>query len=414
VRPSDTEEGASATGLYTGAIAQDDAESKNVSFADLGLSEPILRTVESLGFQHPTPIQAGVIPAALAGQDIIGLAETGSGKTAAFCLPLVERLTHSEGIRAVIVCPTREIALQTKAFLDIFCRAHSLQTVCVIGGVRMNPQITALRRKPDIIVATPGRLLDHIERRNVRLNQVQELVLDEADHMLDLGFLPQINGILRQIPEQRQTLLFSATMPPAIERLASRLTDDPIRVDIRPDGQAAAGIEHRLYLVNEKDMKKCLLALLGEVEGSTLIFARRRLHTEWLARFLHSEDIRAERIHSDRTQAHRVRALREFREGKQRILVATDVAARGLDIPAIQHVINFGPPETPEDYIHRAGRTARGSAQGTVSTIARWLDKGMIKEIELTLGKGLPRCEALGVEPYREIKRRKVIRRRLL
>ena len=410
----DTDAGARAEGLFTGAIPQHPVEITDQSFADLGLSGPILETIREVGFEHPTPIQAKVIPVAEEGFDVIGLAETGSGKTAAFCLPLAEKLTHGRGTRGLILCPTREIALQTKAFLDIFGRDHELETVAVIGGVKMGPQIDGFRRDADILVATPGRLADHLRRGNVKLDKLEELVLDEADHMLDLGFLPQIKEILEQVPEDRRTLMFSATMPPPIERLAQHFMKNPVRCDIRPEGQLATGIEHRLYLVNDEDRKDCLLALLGEVEGSTLIFIRRKLYTEWLARQLELGGFPVARIHSDRSQAQRVQALRAFREGKVRILVATDVAARGIDVPLIQHVINYGLPEQVGDYVHRAGRTARGSAAGIVSTIGTWQDKLMVRDIELDLGITMPRCVAEGVEPYKELPKRKTVRRRRL
>lgn len=398
-------------GLFTGAIP---VELTDESFEKLGLSPAMIDTLDTLGFKNPTPIQAAVIPDALEGADIIGLAETGSGKTAAFSLPLAEKLHHGRGIRGLILCPTREIALQTRSFLQTLGRNHDLETLAVIGGVKMGPQISGLKGKPDILVATPGRLADHLRRGNVRLDQLEELVLDEADHMLDLGFLPQIKEILEQVPEKRRTMMFSATMPPPIARLAQLFMDDPKRVDIRPEGQVAEGIEHRLYLVREEDMKPCVISLLGDVEGSTLIFVRRKLYTEWLARQLELAGHPVERIHSDRTQAQRVQALRGFREGKVRILVATDVAARGIDIPRIQHVINYGPPEMVEDYVHRAGRTARGNSVGIVSTIATWKDKIMIRDIERTLDVSIPRREAPGVEPWTELRRRKTVRRRRL
>ncbi len=413
-QPEDADAGARAEGLFTGAIPQHDVEITDQSFEDLGLSGPILDTIREVGFEHPTPIQAKVIPVAEEGFDVIGLAETGSGKTAAFCLPLAERLTHGRGTRGLILCPTREIALQTKSFLDIFGRDHALETVVVIGGVRMGPQIDGFRRDADIIVATPGRLADHMRRRNVSLELIDELVLDEADHMLDLGFLPQIKEILEQVPDDRRTLMFSATMPPPIERLAQQFMRNPVRCDIRPEGQLATGIEHRLYLVKDEDRKDCLLALLGEIEGSTLIFIRRKLYTEWLARQLELGGFPVARIHSDRSQAQRVQALRAFREGKVRILVATDVAARGIDVPRIQHVINYGLPEQVGDYVHRAGRTARGSAAGIVSTIGTWQDKLMVRDIELDLAITMPRCTAEGVEPYTELPKRKTVRRRRL
>ena len=405
-----------ADGLFTGAIPQEPVETTEDSFESLGISPELIETLEEIGFHHPTPIQAAVIPIALEGIDVIGLAETGSGKTGAFGLPLAERLHHGRGLRGLILCPTREIALQTKAFLDIFGKNHDLETAVIIGGVKFGPQLQAFRRKPDIVVATPGRLADHLRRGNVRLNQLEELVLDEADHMLDLGFLPQIQEILESIPNDRRTLMFSATMPPPIERLAQRFLKDPYTADLRPVNRVAAGIKHRLYLVKDGDQKNCLAHLLKQEEGTTLVFARRKLDTEWLARQLELAGLPVDRIHSDRSQSQRVRALRAFREGKIRILVATDVAARGIDVPQLSHVVNFGLPESLEDYVHRAGRTARGKAVGTVSSIGTWLDKVMIKDIERLIGHEIERCEVEGVDAYRELrpKRKSNMRRRRL
>ena len=402
--------------MFTGAVPQDPTDS-GITFADLGLSEPIVRSLDSIGFQHPTPIQTQVIPKALAGQDVIGLAQTGSGKTAAFGLPIAEQLIHGKGVRGLILCPTREIALQTRAFLDVVGTDHRLGTVCLIGGVKLGPQIQDLRRKPDIVVATPGRLWDHYQRKNLRLDRIEKLVLDEADHMLDLGFLPQILRVFEVVPENRQTMMFSATMPPTVENLARRFMRSPSRVDLRPETHTAEGIEHRLYLVEPDDTKACLLALAAEEKGSMLVFLRRKVDAEWATKQLEKEGHPVERIHSDRTQKQRVAALQGLRQGEHRILLATDIAARGIDIPVIEHIVNYGLPATVEDYIHRAGRTARGALGGTVSTIATWQDKEDIRRIEKALGKPLPRCVAEGVEPYVErkttIRGRQKIRRRL-
>ncbi len=387
----------------TVAIPQHPVETTNQKFTSLGLSAPILHSITEVGFEHPTPIQAKVIPVALSGRDLVGLAETGSGKTAAFCLPLTERLRHGSGIQALILSPTREIALQTEAFLELFGGGQHLTTVCLIGGVKMGPQIRGLSRPHDVVVATPGRLIDHMERRTLRLDHVHYLVLDEADHMLDMGFLPQVQTILRELPRERQTMMFSATMPPPIERLAQQFMVDPVRIDILPDGGAASGISHRLYLVEETDKKSCLLALLHQELGSTLVFIRRKTDAEWLSQMLEREGHPVERIHSDLSQGQRTQALQGFREGEHRILVATDIAARGIDVPRVRHIINFDMPENVEDYIHRAGRTARGTAHGIVSSIATWLDKPRIKEIEQTLGEDLPRCTVPGVAPYVEM-----------
>jgi ATP-dependent RNA helicase RhlE len=402
--------------MFTGAVPQDPATT-GISFTDLGLSEPIVCSLAKIGFEHPTPIQARVIPQALEGRDVVGLAETGSGKTAAFGLPLAERLLHSKTTRGLILCPTREIALQTQAFLDVVGKDHQLRTVCLIGGVKLGPQIQKLRRNPDIVVATPGRLWDHYQRKNLRLDRIEKLVLDEADHMLDLGFLPQIHRILEVVPTDRQTMMFSATMSPSIENLARRFMNSPSLVDLRPESRTAAGIEHRLYLVEPVDARACLIALAAEEEGSMLVFLRRKVDADWACRQLEIEGHPVERIHSGRSQKQRVAALQGLRQGEHRILLATDIAARGIDIPIIEHIVNFGMPDTVEDYVHRAGRTARGALGGTVSTIATWQDREAIRALEKAVGETLPRCVAEGVEPYVErkstIRGRKKIRRRL-
>jgi ATP-dependent RNA helicase RhlE len=402
--------------MHPVAIPQHPVETTRSNFERLGLSPPILQVLKRIGFRHPTPIQEAVIPAALASWDLIGLAQTGSGKTAAFALPIAERLWHDRGIRGLILSPTREIALQTKAFLDLFGENRRLQTTCLIGGVSLQPQIVELRNRPDIIVATPGRLFDHLERGNVQLNEIEELVLDEADHMLDLGFMPQVQRILKHVPASRHTMMFSATMPPPIERLTRSILVDPVRIDLQPEGKAAHGIQHRLYLVEPKDKKACIFALLNQELGSTLVFIRRKSDAEWLSRILERQGHPVERIHGDLSQKERTNALRGFREGEHRILVATDIAARGIDVPGIQHIINFDLPEAVEDYIHRAGRTARGAALGIVSSIATWLEKPTILEIEATLGEKLPRCSVPGVPAYEELpaKPKGARRRRLL
>jgi ATP-dependent RNA helicase RhlE len=400
--------------MSNAAIPQHPVDTIDQSFSILGLSEPILHVVQEIGFVHPTPIQAAIIPTALTGRDVIGLAQTGSGKTAAFVLPMAERLIHTEEgrVRGLILAPTREIALQTKAFLDLFGKHHDLNTVCLIGGVKMAPQLADLKGKPDIVVATPGRLLDHVQRRSVSLEHVEELVLDEADHMLDLGFLPQIREVLRRLPRKRHTMMFSATMPDSIEMIAQEFMSDPVRVDILPEGGAAEGITHRLYLVKEEDKRKCLLELLQQELGSTLVFTRRKVDAEWLFHILDRQGHPVARIHSDQSQTKRVSALQTFREGQHRILVATDIAGRGIDIPGIEQVINFDIPESVDDYVHRAGRTARGRALGIVSTVATWQDLATVRKIEETLGEKLPRCTVPGIEPWTEMEKKATATRR--
>jgi len=398
--------------MPTAAIPQHPVATTDTTFATLGLTAEVLATIDSIGFVNPTPIQAAVIPTALQGRDVIGLAQTGSGKTAAFVLPMAERLEHGKGLRGLILAPTREIALQTKAFLDLFGANHDLNTACLIGGVKMKPQFDALKAKPDVVVATPGRLIDHLQRRTLTLDNVEMLVLDEADHMLDLGFLPQIRDVLRRLPRKRHTMMFSATMPDSIEMIARDFMNDPVRVDIMPAGGAAEGITHRVYVVKEADKRNCLLALLNEELGSTLVFTRRKIDAEWLYAVLERKGHPVARIHADQSQGKRVEALKTFREGQHRILVATDIAGRGIDIPGIEHVINFDIPENVEDYVHRAGRTARGRALGIVATIATWQDLPMVRKIEETLGEKIARCTVPGVEAWEESEKKPAAKRR--
>lgn len=373
-----------------------------LTFEQLGLSPGILESIREVGFVHPTPIQAAVIPRALEGKDIIALAQTGSGKTAAFVIPIAETLSKGVGPRALIVSPTREIALQTQAFLELFGKNRGLRTACLIGGVKMRPQLDAVAAQPDIVVATPGRLLDHIQRRSVKVDAVEELVLDEADHMLDLGFLPQVRKIIAALPRKRRTMMFSATMPSSIEELARTMLHDPVRIDILPEGRAATGISHRLYVVAPENKRSLLLALLDQELGSTLVFARRKVDAEWLFHVLERKGHPVTRIHADRSQGKRTQALDDFREGSHRILVATDIAGRGIDVPGITHVINFDLPENVEDYIHRAGRTARVDLEGIVSSIVTWQELMMVRTIETTLGQEIARCTVPGVEPWVE------------
>lgn len=373
------------------------------TFADLGLRDETLETIDSLGWKTPRPIQSGVIPAALRGVDVIGLAETGSGKTAAFGIPLVEHTEPSRDVQAIVLSPTREVALQTEDVFVALARARNLKVVATIGGVKFGPQATQLSHGAQIIIATPGRLLDHLDRGTFDPSSVRFLVLDEADHMLDLGFLPQVRQIVRRLPSQRQTMMFSATMSGEIKVLAHTLLKEPEIVDLRPAGHTAAGIDHRLYLVFPEDKRDCLLQVLEGVEGSTIVFTRRKVDAEWLYHILERKGLDVARIHSDRSQVGRVSALESFRSGSRRILVATDIAGRGIDIPIVEHVINFDPPNTVEDYVHRAGRTARGDKGGAVSTIATWQDFRLIQDVEKTIGEEIERRTVPGIREWKEI-----------
>lgn len=389
--------------MYTGPIQQE-THDESRTFAHLGLDRRLVWQLHRLGYDFPTPIQGAVIAPAIAGRDVVGLAATGSGKTAAFILPTLHRLLQHSEARALVLSPTREIAMQTKAFADaVVGPFKDLDAVTLIGGLDIKQQMKALERQPRLFVATPGRFLDHLERRNINPDAIDALILDEADHMLDLGFLPQIQRILEQLPSKRHTLLFSATMPDPIRRFASSIMDDPELVDLRPEGSLASGIEHRVYMVDEANKKPCAVALLNHVKESTLVFIRRKIDAEWLCRVLANSGLAVEAIHADRSQRQRLEALAGFREGEHRILVATDVAARGLDMPIVGHVIHFDIPETVEDYIHRSGRTARGSQTGIVSSIASWRDKEMLRRISQRLGCEITPSVVPGIEPLREM-----------
>jgi ATP-dependent RNA helicase RhlE len=373
------------------------------SFGELGLSPDILEQIARAGFEHPTPIQEMSIPIALRGSDLIGCAQTGTGKTLAFCLPLLEKLKgHKEG-RALILCPTREIAMQTSEVLRQFGGPFHMHHATLIGGRRMGGQIQELRKHPHFIVATPGRLMDHWERRNISLKHIGHVVLDEADHMLDLGFLPAVQKILSGLPEKRQTLMFSATFPYEIERLAKQFLHNPERVDVAPPGTAAAGIEHHLYLVDPHDKRQAVLTLLEGANESTLIFTRTKLDAEWLYRLLSAQGHNVHTLHSDRSQGERIETLAKFKKGEILILVATDLLARGIDVSGIAHVVNFDIPQNPEDYIHRVGRTARGKATGHASTLATPLEKHFLEAVEKQLGAPIPRRSLPGITEYKEM-----------
>jgi superfamily II DNA/RNA helicase len=343
-----------------------------------------------MGFEHPTPIQEQSIPVALEGHDLIGCAQTGTGKTAAFGIPIIERLTRIPAKSALILAPTRELATQIWGVLTKLT-AHSpeLKSALLIGGVAMQPQVRALQRKPRIIVATPGRLVDHLQQRTVSFSALEVLVLDEADRMLDMGFAPQLAQILKHLPKQRQTLLFSATLPPNILQLAQKFLKDPVRVTVGQVSQPAQKVSQSVIETTHAKKNEILLDVLNQREGSVLIFTRTKHRTDRLARHLESYGHPVSRIHGGRSQGQRNLALAGFRDGKFRILVATDIAARGIDISHIAHVINYDLPQVAEDYVHRIGRTARAGAQGEALSILTPEDRLQWKEISKLLPKSV-------------------------
>jgi ATP-dependent RNA helicase RhlE len=364
-----------------------------VNFNQFDLDSRLMAGINRLGYITPTPIQVQTIPAALAGEDIIGTAQTGTGKTAAFVLPILNRLLTGPRNRArvLIVTPTRELAEQIHEAIRDLGTGTTIRSATIYGGVGAAPQTKALRLGTEILVACPGRLLDHIQQGSARLEGIEVLVLDEADRMLDMGFLPDVKRILTHIPAKRQTMLFSATFPPEIEQLASRTLRNPKRIAIgisRP----AHTVTHALYPVPRHLKTPFLIELLKRTDTeSVLVFTRTKHRAEKLSRQIHSAGFRATSLHSDRSQGQRQSALTGFRSGHYQIMVATDIAARGLDVEHISHVINFDMPATADDYIHRIGRTGRAEHLGDAFTLVTPDDRDMVRDLEKIMGKPLPR-----------------------
>ena len=369
-----------------------------MNFSQTGLADAQLRVCESLGYEKPTPIQSKCIPLILSGEDVIGCAETGTGKTAAFLLPIIQNLSAQTrpGIRVLVLAPTRELALQIQKNYSELNHLKANKSVLVIGGANIRTQIAELRRKPTVVIATPGRLLDLKERGAIDLSTIEVLVLDEADRMLDMGFLPAIKRILALLPVKRQTLLFSATMSPTIESLARSTMRQPKLVEVSPRGRAAQMVEQTAYAVSLANKTALLLDLLEQENekeslAKVLVFTRTRRGSERLSHILRARNHKVNRIHADRSQPQREAALREFREGHTRVLVATDIAARGLDVDSVSHVINYDVPAAPEDYVHRVGRTGRAGKQGKAITIVTPVDELSMKAIERLIGQPVKR-----------------------
>jgi ATP-dependent RNA helicase RhlE len=369
-----------------------------MNFSQLGLVGAQLRACESLGYTTPTPIQSKAIPIILGGRDLIGSAETGTGKTAAFLLPIIQKLSETKrpGVRVVILAPTRELALQIQKNYGELNQTKANRSVAIIGGANMRTQIAELGRGATVVIATPGRLLDLTERRAISLATVEALVLDEADRMLDMGFLPAISRVLAMLPAKRQTLLFSATMSAAIESLARSTMVEPKLVAVNPRGRAAQVIEQTAYSVAQENKTALLLDLLERESGQeslarVLVFTRTRRGAERISHILKARNHSVNRIHADRSQPQRETALREFRNGSARVLVATDIAARGIDVEAVSHVINYDVPAAPEDYVHRVGRTGRAGNYGKAITIVAPVDELSMREIERLTGQPVKR-----------------------
>ncbi len=358
------------------------------------MSPESLSVVRRARFQAPTPIQAQAIPPALAGRDVVGCAATGTGKTAAFLLPLMERFRGEEGTLGLVLAPTRELVVQIAEQARFFGEAHRLTHAVVIGGEDMGAQVKALAARPTFVLATPGRLVDLLRTGAVRLSQVRALVLDEADRMLDMGFQEQLDEILAALPRrERQTLLFSATLGHDVTEFAQRALRKPVRVEVTPSGTPAAKAEQALYLVKPDEKWALLFTLLAQDESSALVFTRTKVRADKVQAALKRQGYKAAAIHADRTQNQRKQALEGFARGQYRCLVATDIAARGLDVEDIGHVINFDLPHAPEDYVHRIGRTARAGASGRASTFATKEDAELVKAVERVMRARIPREE---------------------
>ena len=376
------------------------ADAETTTFDELGVSEAVLSAVRDAGYKHPTPIQAQAIPLVLKGRDVMGLAQTGTGKTAAFTLPIVDRLANGpRRTRALVLTPTRELCVQVEESVHKYARHAELDVASVYGGVPLEPQQRKLRNGVDIVVATPGRLIDHLDRQNVVFDDLEVLVLDEADRMLDMGFAPQINRIVSEIPKYRQTLLFSATMPPEVEALARKYLRKPVVVQVGRRSQTADTVTHAVYPVPRERKSALLARLLKDDElDSVLVFTRTKHGADRVVRHLERENIKATAMHADKTQPQRVKALEDFKSGKVRVLVATDIAQRGLDIENISHVINYDVPQQAEDYVHRIGRTGRAAKEGDAYTFMAPDEIAMVRTIERVIGQPIPRVSVPGYD----------------
>ncbi|MEM1254049.1 MAG: DEAD/DEAH box helicase [Cyanobacteria bacterium P01_H01_bin.21] len=376
-----------------------------MKFETLGLVTPLLRAVSEEGYTAATPIQEQAIPPILQGNDIFASAQTGTGKTAGFTLPLLQCLTSSpaktqRAPRALILTPTRELAAQVNNSVSTYGKYLPIKSVVVFGGVSIGRQIKALKQGSDIVVATPGRLLDHVSQRTIDLSQIEMLVLDECDRMLDMGFIHDIRKILAQLPASRQTLMFSATFSTAIRKLARTLLNDPVQIEVAPRNTAAEQVEQLVYRIDRPRKRELISYLIGFNNWrQVLIFTRTKHGANRLAEQLAKDGLKTAAIHGNKSQAARTRALHDFKQGKVRVLVATDVASRGLDIDQLPHVINFELPNVPEDYVHRIGRTGRAGNEGQAISLVSNDEQSLLKGIEKLLNRKLPQSVIPGYEP---------------
>jgi ATP-dependent RNA helicase RhlE len=363
------------------------------TFASLGLAEPILRALAKQGFETPTPIQAGTIPKLLAGQDVLGVAQTGTGKTAAFALPILQHLAATPSrarpfsTRCLILAPTRELALQIDAHIRGFANGQPISTCVILGGVGRRPQEERMRRGPDIVVGTPGRIRDLMGTKHLRLDQVTHFVLDEADRMLDLGFIRDIRHVVAALPARRQSMLFSATMPAEVSQLANSFLRDPQRVEVTPEVRTPEKIEQHVHFVDTSGKRALLVRLLEDPElARVIVFTRTKHGANKVADHLTAAQVSTEALHGNKSQPAREKSLDRFRSGRARVLVATDIASRGIDVTGISHVINFDLPVEPESYVHRIGRTARAGASGIAISFCDHSERAALRAIERVNG----------------------------
>ena len=361
----------------------------DLTFVSLGVAEPILRALAAENYTHPTPIQAKAVPALLEGRDLLGIAQTGTGKTAAFGLPLLQKLSVGhvppgpKQARALILAPTRELAVQIEQSLRTYGRFLNLKLAVILGGVSQNNQVRAMARGVDILVATPGRLLDLVQQKHVRLDAVESFIVDEADRMLDMGFIRDVRKLVALLPKKRQSMLFSATMPDDIAKLAHEMLNQPQRIEIAPQGRTADRVTQKLYFVPMPQKRQLLSELLKDVSlNRVIVFTRTKHGANRVAEHLSRTGVVAEAIHGNKSQNARQRALEMFRDGKARVLVATDIAARGIDIDNISHVVNFELPNEPESYVHRIGRTARAGTEGVAISFCDASERNYLRDIE--------------------------------
>lgn len=364
-------------------------EEQNLTFYNLGIAPKMLEVLERLKFVSPTPVQHSAIPMAIEGKDIVAVAQTGTGKTLAFGIPMIQSLANTDH-QGLILAPTRDLAIQVFDVLKYIMPAFKISGVVLVGGMPMGKQIAQLRKKPQVIIATPGRLIDHLERRTISLKKVSMVVLDEADRMLDMGFEPQVRRILEGTTQNHQTLLFSATMPANIVKLATKYMKMPIHVEIAPSGETTKNVTQELFIIKESNKKDLLMALLDQYRGSVLLFIRTKNKTKKISRELNAAGHSATEIHSDRSMAQRKQAIEGFKSGRFRLLVATDVAARGIDIKNIELVINYDLPDDVENYVHRIGRTGRANQKGHAITFAAPDQGKNVRAIESMIKSSIP------------------------